>query len=203
MSKRGQLVVYSGPSGVGKGTVLKPLLAPSGKLVLSISATTRAPRPGETDGVEYHFVSKSDFEQMIAADEMLEYAQYNGNYYGTPRRFVERQLDAGQDVILEIEVQGAMQVKRICPDAIFVFVMPPDGATLRSRLYGRGTEPPEICERRLSAAREEISFAKEYDFIVVNDEIEAARDDLLAAIAAGRLLARQNQMRIDEVQKLC
>ena len=122
MSKRGQLVIYSGPSGVGKGTLLGPLLATEPGLVLSVSATTRAPRKGEVDGVHYHFICREEFERLIAGGEMLEYTEYNGNYYGTPKKFVEQRLDAGYHVVLEIEVDGAMQVHRLCPDALMIFV---------------------------------------------------------------------------------
>ena len=201
MSKRGQLVIYSGPSGVGKGTLLAPLLGPDSELVLSVSATTRSPREGEIDGVHYHFISRESFEQMIADGEMLEYTQYNGNYYGTPKRFVEQQRDAGFDVILEIEVDGAMQVSKLCPDALMIFIMPPSFGELRRRLVDRGTETPAQREGRLTAAVREIACAPRYDFVIVNDELSTARQQLLSAISAGRTLPRFQQNKIEEVLK--
>lgn len=199
MSKRGQLVIYSGPSGVGKGTLLAPLLANEPGLILSVSATTRAPREGEIEGVHYHFITHGEFERMIAHGEMLEYTQYNGNYYGTPKRTVEQKLDAGYHVVLEIEVDGAMQVRRLCPDALMIFVMPPSFDELRRRLIDRGTESPEQCAGRLAAAVREISCAGQYDFIVINDEIETARQQLLCAIGAGKMLSRIQKNKIEEV----
>lgn len=198
-NRYGRLIVYSGPSGVGKGTVLAPLLAPGGPLTLSVSATTRAPRPGETDGVQYHFVSRAQFEQMIADDQMLEYAQYNGNYYGTPKRFVERQRAQGRDVVLEIETKGAAQVRRLCPDAVMIFLMPPSMRELSDRLRNRGTESAAQVADRLAAAGEEIKLAAQYDFVIVNDNPQIARERLLAAIGAADLLARFHQNTINEV----
>ena len=201
--RRGQLIVYSGPSGVGKGTLLSPLLAPKGPLTLSVSATTRQPRPGEVDGVHYHFVSSSHFLKMVADGEMLEYAEYNGHYYGTPRCFVEQQLEAGHNVILEIETKGATQVHTLCPDALMIFIMPPSLEELADRLEGRGTETDAERAGRLAAAAEEIRLADQYDFIVLNEDIDSAREQLLTAINAGRLIARLNRNRIEEVLKTC
>lgn len=189
---KGRLIVYSGPSGVGKGTILKPLLAPEGKLTLSVSATTRAPRPGEENGREYFFVSRERFEEMIAAGDMLEYAQYNGNYYGTPKSFVEKQREGGVDVVLEIETQGALKVKELCPDAIMIFVMPPSYQALHDRLIGRGTETPEQQHGRLNEAVREMRLAEKYDFVIINDDLDEAREDLLHAINAGALTFRAN-----------
>lgn len=202
MKKQGRLYVYSGPSGVGKGTLLAPLLA-QGLVRLSVSATTRAPRPGETDGVEYHFVTRTEFERMICDGEMLEYAEYNGNYYGTPRRFVEEALCRGQNVILEIEVKGAEQIHRLCPDAVMIFVTPPSLGDLRRRLEGRATEPQEVIEGRLAAAADEIAAGEDYDFIIVNDDAARAREELAAAIRAGGALRRLNQNTIREVLLTC
>lgn len=200
---RGQLIVYSGPSGVGKGTLLRPLIAEHPDIVLSVSATTRSPRPGEQDGVDYHFVTREQFEAFIADGEMLEYAEYNGNYYGTPRRFVSEQLDLGRNVVLEIEVKGAMQVKRACPTAVLVFVMPPSYAELRERLESRHTESAEQIQKRLEAAVGEIRRLYEYDFVVINDNLEDARNRLLCAIRAGRLVTRFHENLIEEVLELC
>ena len=202
MIRPGRLYVYSGPSGVGKGTLLAPLLC-EGLVKLSVSATTRAPRPGETDGVEYYFVTREEFEQMIQNGEMLEYACYNGNYYGTPRRFVEEELKKGTNVILEIEVQGAAKVHRLCPDAVMIFVTPPSLSELRRRLEGRATETPEVIEGRLAAAAGEIAAGEEYDFIIVNDDVSRAEGELSAAIRAGGAIRRLNQNTIKEVLSKC
>jgi len=199
MTKKGNLIVYSGPSGVGKGTILKPLLYPEGELVLSVSATTRAPRVGEVDGREYHFVSRERFIEMIASGDMLEYAEYNGNFYGTPKSFVERQRELGRDVVLEIETKGAFQVKKLCPDAVMVFIMPPSYKELKSRLVSRGTETPEQISGRLSAALGEIRLAEDYDFVIVNNDLEDARRQLMQAINSAGLLARLNKNMIYEV----
>ena len=199
--ERGQLIVYSGPSGVGKGTLLKTLLAPDGPLTLSVSATTRSPRPGEIDGIHYHFVSREQFEGMIADGEMLEYTTYNGHYFGTPKAFVDQQHDAGHNVILEIETKGASQVRKICPYALMIFVMPPSFDTLSKRLAGRGTEAEKDRVERLKAATEEVALAREYDFIIINDDVDLARKRLLCAISAGRLISRLNKDWIEEVLK--
>ena len=201
MIEKGNLIVYSGPSGVGKGTILKPLLYPEGELVLSVSATTRAPRVGEMDGREYHFVSRDKFIEMIASGDMLEYAEYNGNFYGTPKSFVERQRELGRDVVLEIETKGAFQVKKLCPDAVMIFIMPPSYAELKSRLVNRGTETAEQISGRLSAALGEIRLAEDYDFVIVNNNLEDARRQLMQAIKSAGLLARLNKNMIDEVLK--
>lgn len=185
MSK-GMLIVYSGPSGVGKGTLLVPYMKEHPEAALSVSVTTRQPRPGEADGVDYHYVTREAFEELIKSDGLLEYAEYSGNYYGTPRAKVEEQIAQGRDVVLEIEVQGAMQIKKSYPDAVFIFVLPPSYAVLRSRLTGRGTEPPAVVECRLTAARKELRHAPEYDFVIVNDDIDAARGRLSAVISAAR-----------------
>ncbi|MEG2173855.1 MAG: guanylate kinase [Oscillospiraceae bacterium] len=203
MSRQGLLVVYSGPSGVGKGTLLAPLITPGGPLTLSVSATTRTPRAGEIDGVHYHFVTRAHFEEMIAAGEMLEFACYNGNYYGTPRHFVEQLLNAGHDVVLEIEVQGAKQIKQLCPNALLIFVMPPSFYELRHRLESRGTEDAQQLAGRLSAALGEISHALHYDFIIVNDHLEEARAQLMDAVRAGHQLARYHKNLIEEVLHQC
>ena len=192
MSK-GTLIVYSGPSGVGKGTLLLPYLQAHPEAALSVSMTTRSPRPGERDGVEYYFVSKQRFDEEIGQGGLLEYAQYSGNYYGTPRRMVEEKIAQGKDVFLEIEVQGAMKIKQTFPEAVFIFVMPPSWEVLKKRLTGRGTEPPEVVERRLAAAQDEIHMAEKYDYIIVNDDLEAAGKKLEAVVIAAKCEARRLQ----------
>ena len=186
MSERGTLIVYSGPSGVGKGTLLQPYLSRHPEACLSVSVTTRAPRPGEVDGVHYWFITEERFDQLVDSDGLLEHACYSAHSYGTPRAQVEEQLAQGRDVILEIEVQGAMQIKRSFPDAVFVFILPPSLEELRRRLSGRGTEPPQVVEDRLAAALRELGFAKEYDYLIVNDDLERAGSRLEAVIAASK-----------------
>ncbi len=203
MSKpKGSLIVYSGPSGVGKGTIIAPMVRDN-IFAMSVSATTRAPRVGEVDGVSYYFLNRAKFEQMIAENQFLEYAQYNGNYYGTPREFVEQKLNAGIDVLLEIEVVGAMKVKKSFPEAVFIFVMPPSFEELRARLTNRQTETAEQIHNRLAAARDEIKMAEQYDFIIINNDLATARESLLPAVRAAKLLARKNYNFIKEVEKLC
>lgn len=183
-NKKGLLIVLSGPSGCGKGTILKELVAEREDLFLSVSATTRSPRPGEEDGVHYRFLTKQVFESLIETDGMLEYACYCDNYYGTPREMVEQQCSAGKNVILEIEVQGAMQIRKKYPDAVLVFVLPPSMEELKSRLIGRQTESAAVVDARLIKACEEMQSAKDYDYIVVNDTIAEAVSRLSAIITA-------------------
>lgn len=184
MNKQGLLLVLSGPSGCGKGTVLKELLSRDPNLFLSVSATTRNPRPGEKDGVHYFFLSKEEFETEISQDGMLEHACYCENYYGTPKKPVYERCENGQDVILEIEVQGAMQVLKRESQAISVFIMPPSVEELERRLTNRQTEDLQTVQRRLKTAKEEMKLATEYDYIVVNHVVEEAADDLAAIIRA-------------------
>lgn len=169
---RGKLVIVSGFSGAGKGTIMNALVNGRDNYALSVSATTRQPRVGEVDGVSYFFKTVEEFEQMIAEDAFLEYASYVGNYYGTPKAFVEKMRDEGKDVLLEIEIQGAMKVKEKCPDAILIFVTTKDAKTLRERLVGRGTETKEVIDKRMQRAREEACGVEEYEYIVVNDILE-------------------------------
>lgn len=173
MKNKGKLVVISGFSGAGKGTLMKALMKEYGdSYALSVSATTRSPRPGEMDGVDYFFVTRDKFEQMIAEDALIEYAQYVGNYYGTPKEYVQQQLDLGKNVILEIEIQGALKIKEKFPDTVLMFVTAPDANELKNRLVGRGTEPPEVIAARLSRACEESMGIEKYDYLVINDTIE-------------------------------
>ena len=175
MSNRGMLIVLSGPSGVGKGTVRQAMLEDEFRdFHYSVSMTTRKPRPGEQDGVDYYFVSKEEFEQEIANDGMLEYAQYVDNYYGTPMKYVNQTLDSGRDVLLEIEVQGAMQVREKCPDGVFIFLTPPDLLELRNRIQKRGTDDQATIDKRMQKAADEIKMMENYDYAVVNDDIPNA-----------------------------
>ena len=172
-TNRGILLVLSGFSGSGKGTVVKEVMKKySDKYALSISATSRKPRPGETDGIEYFFKTREEFEEMIAKDELVEYAQYVENYYGTPKAYVEEQLAAGKDVILEIEIQGALKIKKKFPDTLLLFMTPPSAEELKSRLVGRGTEAMDVIESRLARAVEEAQGIEEYDYLIVNDDLE-------------------------------
>lgn len=183
---KGTLYVVTGPSGAGKGTLLGRLLAADERLFLSISATTRAPRPGEQDGVQYHFLPRQAFEDKIAQGAFLEHARYVDNYYGTLEAPVEEKLAAGLDVILEIEVQGAMQVHGKRPDAVMVFIAPPSFEELAARLRGRGTEDEDKIQKRLATAREELEQQAAFDYVVVNDEIDRAVHELQQIIAARR-----------------
>lgn len=177
MSERGLLIVFSGPSGVGKGTVRHEIFSTSDhKFVYSVSMTTRAQRPGEVDGVDYYFRTRDEFEELIKNGQMLEYAEYVGNYYGTPLSYVNETLDKGIDVLLEIEVQGALQVKSKVPDGVFIFLTPPDLEELEDRLVGRGTDSQEVIAQRIERAREEIALMREYDYAVVNDQVPLAAE---------------------------
>lgn len=177
MSERGLLIVLSGPSGVGKGTVRKAIFErDDNEFQYSVSMTTRSMRAGEVEGVDYYFRTKEEFETMIEAGEMLEYAEYVGNYYGTPLTYVNKTLDEGKDVFLEIEVQGAQQVKEKVPDGVFIFLTPPDLAELKARIVGRGTDSPEVIEERMRVARQEIEMMALYDYAVVNDQVPKAVD---------------------------
>lgn len=173
MNRKGILLVVSGFSGAGKGTLMKELLSRYDNYALSISATTRNPREGEVDGREYFFRTREEFEKMIAEDALIEHACYVGNYYGTPRAYVEEQLSLGKDVILEIEIQGALQIKKRFSDTLLLFVSPPDAATLKNRLVGRGTETMEVIENRLARATEEANGIEQYDYFIINDDLDA------------------------------
>ena len=187
---RGTLLIFSGPSGVGKGTVVKELRRRSDRVRLSVSATTRAPRPEDVEGVTYYFKTMEEFEAMIDRDEFLEYAVYTGNCYGTPAGPVDEMLDAGCDVVLEIEVQGALQVMERRPDAVSVFVAAPSFAELERRLKGRGDTSGKDLEHRLQTARIEYTLAPKYDYIVVNDRVEDCADEIMAILAADKCRAK-------------
>lgn len=184
--RKGTLYVFTVPSGAGKGTVLGRLLAEDDRLFFSISATTRAPRPGEQNGVHYYFLEKADFENRIAQGAFLEHAQYVGNYYGTLEAPVNEKLDEGFDVILEIEVQGAMQIKKKRPDAVMVFIAPPSFEELASRLRGRGTEDEAKVQKRLETAKGELEQKDKFDYVVVNDTVDRAVDEIKGILASRR-----------------
>ena len=181
--KRGKTFIVSGPSGVGKGTVLKELFKKR-DLYYSVSATTRAPREGEVDGVHYHFLNVEEFRALIAEDALLEHAEYAGNYYGTPKRYVDEAMDRGQDVILEIEMQGARQVCAKRPETVRIFIGPPSWEELERRLVTRGTDSPEKIAQRLQQARVELDNAGEYDYLIINDTVEKAAAELDAILCA-------------------
>lgn len=201
-SKKGILIVLSGFSGAGKGTIMKELMKKySDSYALSISATSRKPRPGETDGIEYFYKTKEQFEEMIAQGELIEYAQYVGNYYGTPKTYVEEQLEAGKDVILEIEIQGALKVKERFPDTLLMFVTPPSAKELKSRLVGRGTEEMSVIESRLSRAVEEAQGIENYDYLVVNDVLENCVDQVHSIIQNEHVRVSRNIEAINQMRK--
>ena len=164
--------MVSGFAGAGKGTIMNKLIEKYPGYALSVSATSRSPREGEKEGVNYFFKTREEFEEMIRNDELLEHAEYVGNYYGTPKAFVEKKLDEGMNVLLEIEIQGAMQIKKAFPDALLVFIMPPSAKILKERLTNRGTETPEVIDKRMKRAIEESRGIESYDFIVINDEVD-------------------------------
>ncbi|MBE6840028.1 MAG: guanylate kinase [Ruminococcus sp.] len=197
MSK-GLLIVVSAPSGCGKGTILSEILKDD-KFYYSVSATTRNPREGEVNGVNYHFITKADFEERIKNNAMLEYAEYCGNYYGTPKKEIEEMREKGKNVLLEIEVQGAMKVRDICPDAVFIFILPPSVAELERRLRKRGTETDDVIAERVSQAKGEIAFAEKYDYVVVNNALEDAISDFRAVIKAEEQKVSNAREIIDEV----
>ncbi|MBK3494444.1 guanylate kinase [Viridibacillus sp. YIM B01967] len=183
--ERGLLIVLSGPSGVGKGTVRKALFSqPDTNYEYSISMTTRLPREGEVDGVDYFFKSKEGFESLIEQGQLLEYAEYVGNYYGTPLEYVNKTLDAGRDVFLEIEVQGAAQIRDKVPDGLFIFLAPPSISALQQRLVGRGTETEDVIATRIAAASQELEMMNLYDYVVENDEVQLACDRVNAIVVA-------------------
>ncbi len=196
--KRGTLFVVSGPSGCGKGTILAEVRKKP-NVYISISATTRGMRPGETDGASYHFLTREVFEKLIADDGMLEHAEYCGNYYGTPRQPVEEHLAAGDDVILEIEVVGAMKIREKCPDAVFLFIAPPSLSELERRLRKRGTETEEVVQNRVAQATREIECAKNYDYVIVNGELADAIADVEAILRAESMKTVKNPTIIEEV----
>ena len=201
MNKKGILIILSGFSGVGKGTVVRRLLSDYDNYALSISATTRKPREGEEDGVSYFFKSKEEFEQMIKEDSFIEHARYVENYYGTPKAYVQEQLDAGKDVILEIEIQGALKVKEKYPDALMLFLVPPDAQTLKERLVGRGTETADVIHDRLERAAQEAQEMGSYEYIIVNDDLDNCVKQVHELIQSAHCKKSHNTAFIKELQQ--
>ena len=198
--RKGLLVVVSGPSGAGKGTICQALLEKT-PLAYSVSATTRKPRAGEVDGESYYFLSVEAFEKMIEKDELLEWAKVYDNYYGTPLKKVEEKLAAGEDILLEIDTQGAMKVREKFPEGVYIFILPPSLAELERRIRGRDTETEEVLQKRLAAAIDEIEAGKCYKYVVTNDEVDGAVDAVCAILAAERRLVSRNGELFDEIEK--
>lgn len=201
MSKRGCLVIISGFSGAGKGTVVHELMSRYHNYALSISATTRNPRPGEENGREYFFKTREEFEELIRQDALYEYAQYVSNYYGTPKAYVQQQLDAGKDVILEIEVQGALNVKAKNPEALLLFVTPPSAEELKRRLIGRGTETMEVIQERMARAAEEAKLMDRYDYLIVNDKLEECAETIHQLVQREHLRMSANLDMVERIKK--
>lgn len=198
--RKGLLLVVSGPAGVGKGTIDRVLLERNTNMRLSVSATTRAPRPGEIDGVHYFFISDDKFKEMVEKNEFLEYMHvFNLHYYGTPRSFVEEEIAMGHDVLLEIDVQGAMRVREAYPGAVLVFIAPPSMGKLKSRLVGRGTETPEVIERRFQTAFSELEYMKNYDYIVVNDVLDVAISHMEHIVDAEKCRSERNEELVNKL----
>ncbi len=200
MKHKGILIVVSGFSGAGKGTLMKKLIEEYDNYALSVSATTRAPRPGEENGREYFFLSTNEFEAKIEANGFIEYANYCDNYYGTPRDYVEQQLEDGKDVILEIEIQGALKIKEQYPSALLLFVMPPSAGELERRLIGRGTESPEVVRKRMNRAAQEAEGIENYDYIVINDDLEECVKQLHGIIKAAHNTPIRNEEFINNIR---
>ncbi len=201
MANKGLLVVVSGFAGTGKGTIMKKLIADYDNYALSVSMTTRNPRPGEVDGREYFFVTKEEFEEKIRQEGLIEHAQYVGNYYGTPRDYVEQKLNEGKDVVLEIELQGALKVKERFPDSVLVFVLPPSAQELKNRLVGRGTETMDVIEKRMSRAVEESAYIEKYDYILVNDDVDRCTKQLHEMLQASHQVPKLHEDFIHQLQR--
>lgn len=193
--KKGILIVVSGPSGCGKGTVIKTLLKKKENLWLSISCTSREKRKGEMDGKDYYFITKKEFEEKIENQEFIEYAKYSDHYYGTPKKYIEQHLNKGEDVILEIEIIGALKIKEILPDTLFIFILPPSMSELKKRLEGRETETKEKINQRFRRAYEEINAVNDYNYVVVNDDVDRAVEKIEAILIS-------EKCRVDRIEKL-
>lgn len=198
--RKGCLIVVSGPSGTGKGTVCSTLLAAHPEIAYSVSATTRQPRAGEIDGVNYYFLDKAVFERMIADGELLEWAEVYGNYYGTPFRLIQEKLAMGQDILLEIDTQGALNVQKRFPNGVFIFLLPPSLLELEKRIRGRGTEDEASVACRLESARQEILVARHYQYVVVNDEVDSAVAKIVAILTAEHCRVSANRDLLEEVE---
>lgn len=200
---KGGVFIISGPSGSGKDTVMTELFKKMPELLFSISSITRAMRAGEREGEKYNFITREEFEDMLKNDRLLEHNEFVGNYYGTPREPVERAVADGQDMVIEVDVNGAAQIREKMPEAVSIFIMPPSFAELKRRLSGRGTESEELIQKRLTSALGEIKRAVEYDYIVVNEDIAAAADDIMSVILSSRLKTDRQTKIIDEVLSEC
>ena len=200
---RGTLFIISAPSGTGKGTIVSEILKSDPNIYFSVSATTRAPREGEKDGVNYFFITREEFLGLIETGGMLEHTEFCGNLYGTPKKAVYDKLDSGRDVLLEIETVGAMNVKAACPEAVSIFILPPSLYELRRRLEKRGTDSEEVIARRIAEARAEIEKSRFYDFVVMNDDLESAINDVKSVMSASKKLSKLNHDIIEGVLKKC
>ncbi len=198
---KGLLIVVSAPAGCGKDTILEQVLANNDNIFYSVSATTRTIRPGEVDGASYYFKSRDEFETMIKNSELLEYTEYCGNYYGTPRKAVMDMLDAGKDVVLKIEVEGAANIKRMFPDCVMIFILPPSISELDRRLHKRGTESEEVIQKRIAAAKNELTYAANYDYTIVNGALEKAIEDFETVVRAEKFRVSRNADLIEEILK--
>ena len=198
----GLLIVVSGPAGVGKGTIVRKMLEKNSKFVLSVSATSRAPRPNESEGNNYYYKTREQFEAMIKNDELIEWVEYCDNYYGTPRELVLSEIEKGNVVLLEIEVDGALNVKRMFPDCILCFIIPPDFSELEKRLRGRGTDTEESITKRLSRAKEEFKLIKEYDYLILNDSIENAAQRFFSIVQAEQMRTNRNKELINKFENI-
>lgn len=198
----GLLVVISGPSGAGKGTICKKLKEAMKDLKVSVSATTRKPREGEIEGESYFFINEDNFIKMINNDDFLEYAKVYGNYYGTPKQEVFKQLEAGNDIILEIDIQGALQVKKNCPKGVFIFILPPSLNELKNRIEGRGTDSKDVILKRMQCAYDELDYAFEYDYVVLNDEVDSAVDKIQCIINAEKNRAIRKKAIINKIREV-
>lgn len=196
---KGLLIVVSAPAGCGKDTILERVLADNDNIFYSVSATTRAIRPGETDGVSYYFKSREEFEEMIKNSELLEYTEYCGNYYGTPKKAVMDMLEAGKDVVLKIEVEGAGNIKKMFPDCVMIFILPPSIAELDRRLHKRGTETEEVIQKRIETAKGELTYAVNYDYTIVNGALEKAIEDFETVVKAEKFRVSRNADLIKEI----